>query len=206
MINKEYIVLKATDMFKATGIKGNTMDDIARTVGISKKTLYQLISNKRELISLIIDYQYGEIKGKIHDIISKSNNPIEELIKFNYLIYSFLSEINPVSINDLKKLYPDLQEKWQVKFKKLFADSITQSIKKGKSTGLIVQNINPEVISNIHTEKISQIHQKTNMWGKSEPPKLIKDMISYYIRGLVTRKGEDVLNKYIKNFTKYLNK
>ena len=51
MIEKNHIIEKSAQLFKASGIRTNTMDDIAGAVGISKKTLYQHITDKNEIIN-----------------------------------------------------------------------------------------------------------------------------------------------------------
>ena len=49
----EYVA-KVCEMFKAYGIKSVTMDDVARELGISKKTLYQYFKDKSELLKTCI--------------------------------------------------------------------------------------------------------------------------------------------------------
>ncbi|MDP4588692.1 MAG: TetR/AcrR family transcriptional regulator, partial [Flavobacteriales bacterium] len=44
------IIQKATEIFMQYGIKSVNMDDIARHLGISKKTLYKYVSDKKELV------------------------------------------------------------------------------------------------------------------------------------------------------------
>ena len=49
--NKEtQIIEKASDLFMRYGFKSVTMDDVARELGISKKTLYRFFDNKLALI------------------------------------------------------------------------------------------------------------------------------------------------------------
>ena len=42
--------MEATILFQAQGVKQARMDDIARELAISKKTLYELFSDKEELL------------------------------------------------------------------------------------------------------------------------------------------------------------
>ncbi len=42
--------MEATILFQAQGVKQVRMDDIARELSISKKTLYELFSDKEELL------------------------------------------------------------------------------------------------------------------------------------------------------------
>jgi len=51
---KTQILEKAEDLFLRYGLKSVTMDDIARKLGMSKKTLYQYVENKTDLVSKIM--------------------------------------------------------------------------------------------------------------------------------------------------------
>ena len=47
MINESNVIIKkARELYYKYGIKSITMDDVAREMGISKKTLYQEVKNK----------------------------------------------------------------------------------------------------------------------------------------------------------------
>ena len=49
------ILLKVRELYMKYGIKSITMDDVAKELGISKKTLYQHITDKDDLVSKFID-------------------------------------------------------------------------------------------------------------------------------------------------------
>ena len=60
------IINKAEDLFLRYGLKSVTMDDIARKLGISKKTLYQYVENKTDLVSKIMLAHIEEELSLIH--------------------------------------------------------------------------------------------------------------------------------------------
>ncbi|HQW47081.1 MAG TPA: helix-turn-helix domain-containing protein, partial [Chitinophagaceae bacterium] len=52
-MNEQYrkeIIIAAFDQFRQYGFKSVTMDDLAKNIGISKKTLYELFKDKDELV------------------------------------------------------------------------------------------------------------------------------------------------------------
>ena len=49
------IMLKVRDLYRKYGIKSITMDDVARELGISKKTLYHFVTDKDDLVGKFID-------------------------------------------------------------------------------------------------------------------------------------------------------
>jgi len=206
MVEKKQIVEKSAQLFKNSGIRSNTMDDIARETGISKKTLYQCIPDKNELVTEVIEQEYFKMKAVIEKISVESTNSIEELIRINTFILQFLRTINPTSISDLKKLYQDVYTVTRIRFKELFAQTIIESIKKGKELKIFRDDINEEFITHLHTERIDQMQEASELWGSnSGSSEVIKEMITYYLRGLVTKQGETLLNTYLLDFNNYLN-
>ncbi|HCD88791.1 MAG TPA: TetR/AcrR family transcriptional regulator, partial [Algoriphagus sp.] len=51
METREKILDVAIEQFSRYGVRNTTMDDIARMMGISKKTLYQEFKDKKELVN-----------------------------------------------------------------------------------------------------------------------------------------------------------
>ncbi len=189
-----------------SGIRTNTMDDIAHAVGISKKTLYQWVADKNELITAVIDKEYVEIKNTLDKICSESENNIEELIRINALILNFLKSINPVAISDLRKLYQDIYNDSKTRYKNLFSQTIKKGISEGKMSNVFRKDINEELITKLHTDRIDQLQETSGFWASlADSTHTKQELITYYIRGLVTKQGETILNKYITEFDKYLN-
>jgi AcrR family transcriptional regulator len=54
MSQEERIIKGALDLFLQAGIKSVTMDDIARHLGMSKKTIYQFFGDKNELVVALV--------------------------------------------------------------------------------------------------------------------------------------------------------
>lgn len=205
MIKEQDIIRISAQLFASYGIRTNTMDDIASKAGISKKTLYQWVADKNELVNSVINFEYANIKDSLKAIKLESNNSIEELIKVNAFIINFLKEINPVAISDLQKLYNNVYNDSKIRFKSLFTNFILKSIQEGKQSGIFRKDINEELIANLHTDRIDKMQESSGFWGTtSSSPVLIKDMITYYLRGLVTKQGEILLDKHLNDFDKYI--
>ncbi len=207
MDTRNKIIEKTIQLFRVYGIRSNTMDDIAREVGVSKKTLYQFIKDKKELIELVVNSEHNRLEKEISEINTSSINPIDQLIKINLLIFSFLRSINPASVNDLKKQYHSLYLSTKEKHQQLFFTAIIQNIQDGKEIGIYRSDVNEEVITKIHADRIEQILQSNSFRDVNQTaPEVLKEMTTYYIRGLISEKGEILLDKHLNEFNKYLNK
>ncbi|MBZ0243218.1 MAG: TetR/AcrR family transcriptional regulator, partial [Bacteroidales bacterium] len=49
------IIARAAEIFSRYGIKSITMDELARQMSVSKKTLYQYFTDKNELVEKVLD-------------------------------------------------------------------------------------------------------------------------------------------------------
>ena len=58
------ILLKVRELYMKYGIKSITMDDVAGELGISKKTLYQYVTDKDDLVGKFIDNEIAIEAGR----------------------------------------------------------------------------------------------------------------------------------------------
>jgi len=72
------ILVKVHELYMKYGIKSVTMDDVARELSISKKTLYQYVTDKDDLVGKFIDNEiaigrrrYVNVSG-LASMLSKS--------------------------------------------------------------------------------------------------------------------------------------
>ena len=52
---RERIKQKAHDLFMQYGLRSVSMDDIANSLGMSKKTIYQYFADKDELVDAVVE-------------------------------------------------------------------------------------------------------------------------------------------------------
>src|ERR1035437_659352 len=103
----EKIIIESAALFRKYGIRSLSMDDISRELGISKKTIYQYVSNKAELIEMILDWV------STHNICLRSEttgeaNAIDDLLSFSLTVQDETNESTPAILFDLQKYYPDV--------------------------------------------------------------------------------------------------
>jgi len=99
---KEYLD-RATSIFMRLGIRSVTMDDIARELGVSKKTLYVHFKDKNDLIKQIMYLKIEEDQFSCTEVQASSTNAIDELFGIIQLVIEHLSKMNPSVFLDLQK-------------------------------------------------------------------------------------------------------
>jgi len=78
---RERIILAAVELFTTNGIKSITMDEIAASLGISKRTLYEVFPDKETLLEecILKSQKDGDIFVK--GVIETSSNVLEVLLR-----------------------------------------------------------------------------------------------------------------------------
>ena len=127
---RDKIISKSEELFLSLGFKSVTMDDIANAIGISKKTIYAHFSNKTALVEVVIFETLDHIYEGIDKINASSINPIEELYDIKLFVMNYFKNERVSPQYQLKKYYPEIYERLQIKQFEKMHSSVENSLKK----------------------------------------------------------------------------
>ena len=201
------VVVSALDLFMKFGIKSLTMDDVARKLGMSKKTLYQFVTDKKDLVNKGMMLCLEEEQFVLTQVSNDSENAIDELMGFTRFVNSRLSDLHPSVMYDIQKYHPDswamMQDHNQI-FKR---NSILENTKRGIKEGLYRKNLNPEIITSLYMLMMDGFFQSEETFGKDvRLEDLHLEMIKYHVRGVSNEEGIFVLKEFLsKEENNYLN-
>lgn len=193
------ILGKTVQLFMKFGIKSMTMDDIARQLGISKKTLYQYVSDKNDLVVKTMNAIVEHEKQTVACMNESHPNAIDQLFELSKDVAQKFGSIHPSINYDLQKYHP---EAWKVfsDFQNVFIHGCVQeNIRRGMDQGLYRDNLDPFLIAHFYS---SQVPMCTD--GEIFPsdkysfPKIHLEMMRYHIRGIASEKGLEYLKAKVK--------
>jgi AcrR family transcriptional regulator len=193
------ILSKARDLYMKYGIKSITMDDVARELSISKKTLYQYVADKDDLVGKFIDNEIAIRQEEICKCFRIGLNAVEELFEISLFMNKMMRDQNPATDYDLKKYYPQHFQKTVNARREGVYNYILINLKKGIKEGLYRKEMNKEVIAKLYLWRIenSQISELFSVEEFSSI-KLFVELLNYHVRGIATEKGIVELEKKIK--------
>jgi AcrR family transcriptional regulator len=120
--NRIRILDAAGELFNTRGYKSVTISDIAETLGMSKKTIYQYFSGKEEIASTVIEAFVGRIAEKF-ELLEPGDDPISAIRATFEQIKVEVSRVSPLFQDDIRKLLPHIHRKLREmrveKFKKI---------------------------------------------------------------------------------------
>jgi|TARA_B110000971_G_scaffold37165_1_gene35622 AcrR family transcriptional regulator len=197
---RKKITSKSEELFFSLGFKSVTMDDIANAMGISKKTIYAHFSNKTELVEVVTFSVLDHISEGIDKINATSINPIEELYDIKMFVINYLKSVKVSPQHQLKKYYPQIYERLQIKQFEKMHSSFENSLKMGMNTGLFRPDIDINFISRLYFNGVTAIRD-ISVFPESDFDKnyLFESYLEYHLRAITTLKGLNLLNNFTKS-------
>ena len=193
--NKEFL-MKASELFLENGAKTLTMDDISRSFGISKKTLYVKYKNKEELIEAVLHFKLEEIITRLRYLETQIENAVERMFCRDEQIDNVADSNNSILIKQLIKYYPAIFNKHMREFSEKFSEVMIHNIEKGRSQGYYRTNFDAEVYAKIFFQLIMSLESSPFIDVSSIDKNNYKHQtMNLYMNAITTEKGKEILKK-----------
>ncbi|MFY0643786.1 MAG: TetR/AcrR family transcriptional regulator [Bacteroidia bacterium] len=184
-------------MFKTLGVKSVSMDDIAKELSISKKTIYQHYKDKKELVNEAFGHDLELDKRACMETCEQTENAIQQFLNISSFISNNLKDMNPAVLYDLRKYYPECSNRFDNFTKEVVYEFMLNNIVIGIEQGLYRKDLHPEFASTIY---ISLVREFTTMGLNQLGLKLQnlhKEMITYHLYAICTTKGINYFKKHL---------
>jgi AcrR family transcriptional regulator len=194
---KVKILKGAEELFTKYGVRSISMDDIARHLSVSKKTLYQHFADKEDIVTLACK-AHLERNSKEFDLIrDTAKNAIDELARLSVSLKRNMQDMNPSLLFDLQKYHPRAWAEWQNHKKKFIRCSVVRNLKQGIEEGYFRPEIDTEVIASVRLELV-QVAFDEEIFPREQfrLPEVQMQIFDHFVYGLVTDKGRKLYQKY----------
>ncbi|NJM14937.1 MAG: TetR/AcrR family transcriptional regulator [Bacteroidales bacterium] len=200
MKNNDDILEQVGCLFNKFGIKSVTMDDISREMGISKKTLYQFVSDKDDLVAKAVAHDFNRAIAARDQTIGNSKDAIEQLIRLQLWINIKIKHYSHAIEYDLKKYYPAVFAELKSRKRESMFNMFYGNILRGKKEEIYRNNIKEEIIAKLFVYTIDSIaDNQVISIEEFVSNQFHKEIIEYHIRGIANKKGISLLENYLLN-------
>lgn len=197
METKERIIKGAEELFFKYGIKSVTMDDIAKHLAISKKTIYQFYSDKNEVVETLMKMKLKEDECELNEILNTSENVIVEVFNLMKHMGAMFSKINPNIFYDLQKYHPNAWKLFQQFKEEFMAKMVEGSIVRGIKEGLVRPDVNPKILARLRMEEVAMgFNPQVFSPDKFKMLEVQMALLDHFLHGICTLKGHKLINKY----------
>lgn len=199
MENRERIIEGSAGLFRVYGIKSVTMDSIANHLGISKRTIYEIFSDKDDLLRAVLAWMVEKQKDLIRKVLKESENSIVAIFKLLEINRDHFQSMSPAFQADLKKYYmeslssgereiPDYRNHLEV-------------IEKGMREKLFRKDINPDLVNRcLYFLGRSIMDNDMYPFDLFSRRDVIKNGFISYLKGISTEKGLILINELEQKF------
>ncbi|TAE23002.1 MAG: TetR/AcrR family transcriptional regulator [Cytophagales bacterium] len=193
---KEKILEEAERLFWKYGVRSITMDDIARRLAISKKTIYQHFSDKEDILTQVTQYRMAKDHEMMCCATTEAQTPIHEVMAMLDMLRQNADNVNPALVMDIKRYYP---KAWAIygEFKENFImKSIIDNIRRGINDGYFRADVNPEILARMRVEQIEMVFEMLAFPQSYDMITVQQELTHHFVRGLLTEKGFSIYNQY----------
>ena len=179
--------------FKRKGVRSVKMDDIAQILSISKRTLYEIYSNKQELLLEGIR-QDERLQDEHISKFANGKGAIEIIMEFYRMQINEIGDVNPLFYDDVKKykkVRDYLHEKHLVHQQKGL-----DFFKKGVEDGFFRNDVDYELISKL-AEDVSRLVMESSTYSEYSLEHVFRNFFFLFFRGFSTPKGIEVMDSLL---------
>ncbi|MFY0625020.1 MAG: TetR/AcrR family transcriptional regulator [Reichenbachiella sp.] len=200
---KNKILLSADSQFHRYGIRSVSMDDIARELKMSKKTIYQYFKDKDEIVKMVSSLHIEREKNEFEEVLKTAENALEEIFKLSKCLRKNMSEINPSLLFDIQKFHPSSWTLWEEFKNEFIRNAVLRVIARGKKEGFFRKGLNAEVLATLRIETIEMtFNQNIFPKAKFDFTEVQLTLLDHFVHGLLTIKGQEIYDEMTNSIAK----
>lgn len=189
----------ATKEFFAKGVRQVTMDDIAKGLQMSKRTLYQLFADKEQLIIACIEVISEKEKELVSSLMAQNFNILEITLRILEYRLQKITDVSYQYLVDIKRYksvteYILLAREESIKRACLF-------LNQGKEQGLFRSDVNFSLIMHSMLLQMDNLTEFYDFNGHSIQECFINIGL-FHLRGCCTPLGIELIDKFLDYYCK----
>jgi len=166
------------------------MDEVANHCNISKKTIYQMFTDKDAIITEVMRRHMDSDVCGIEQIHASGSSALDEIMMISEFMKKDIAEIHPSILYDLRKYHKGAWDLFNTHKNTIFYESVARNLRKGMEEGVYRSNIDVRLMARLRCLEIEAMFN-TDAFppGETEPALMQLHFMDHFIRGLCTVKG-----------------
>jgi hypothetical protein len=200
---KDYIIQESDKLFCQYGFKSVTMDDIAKHLGMSKKTIYQHFKDKDELVNILIKDKLSVQDCNMGLSAKNARDAVEEIFFAIDNMHGLLTGMNPKLFYDLQKYHPKAWLYFKNFREKKLGKVISENLERGIKEGFYRKEIKIDILTQMRLAQVDIIfnqhdHYTTNKYTIAQ---VMIELTEHFLQGICNQKGIEQINQYKQKST-----
>jgi len=188
---RQRIVAGARRHFFAYGFRGVTMDDLARELGMSKKTLYAHFRSKLALVQAVLLDKSQDVEADLERITSEhSSDFAAKLNELLACVQQHLGEIQPPFVRDIQREAPEIFRLVEARRRDLLHRYFGKFLDAGRTAGIFRKDIPAKLATEILLATTQGIMNPEKMAELGLTPKSgFSAIITVFLEGVLADTG-----------------
>lgn len=200
---RDLITEKALELFAEKGIKDVKMDDIAAELSMSKRTIYEQFADKEQLLLEALKLHNRRMRDEAKERIRKAKHVLDIVLTLYSLYFQSLKSINIKFFKELER-YPNICKRNRERNNKNDKRFLAW-MEMGRKQGLFREDANFEILlyilrRDLETIFTANMRDEQNELSKYTPEELGRTLILFYLRGISTTQGQEIIEEYLKTY------
>lgn len=180
------------------GLKGSTMDTVAASLGMSKRTLYEIFGSKNNMIKEALEALERTNTEYFNRALEESDNVMEALIMVFKHNRDLMSHINVDFYRDMDRLYKDRREDYE-KARECRHEKVLQMFRRGVEQGMFRPDVDYSVQSRMMGLQMESMKRMEELFPPDITLQRVFDAIIVgFLRSIASPKGMKILDEAIK--------
>lgn len=198
---KSRIIDVALQAFHEQGIRNVTMDDIAHRLSMSKRTLYQLFSDKEDLLLACVKKHIDEEDKRLAKVFEENHNVLGMLLAVFEMKMRQMDDTNAGFIEILMK-YPRVLAFFEQNNKAREKEAVA-FLEGGKAEGIFREGVNFYIVYNQLMRGFEQLVGSGLLERYSHREIFVNTLVPY-VRGCATIEGIRVIDNFMEDMRRKL--
>ena len=197
-MHEKLIIQKfAAEKFSQFGFHKVTMDQLARELHISKKTIYKHFPDKTGLVRAATEMLTSGIRKSIENVVSGDYSSVHKLHLIGKILLKVLPRMSDMWLFDLKTHYFFIWEEVDQFRARAINENFIKIIKQGQEEGYIVR-AHPNIVLAILRNSIQGVINPEFLINNDITAKDAgKETLSIVFSGFLTKKGRKIYKQTI---------
>ena len=191
---RDKIITTAMEAFAQKGIRHVKMDDVAKELGISKRTLYEIFDKKEDLLYEGVKFYLGDRRTQMEVKAQECKNVMEIILQAYKLKVEEFRQTNPCFYTDLVK-YPKVA-RYLAQQNQQMLTNMTKFIERGIEEGYFRKEVNPELVARLF-DALGKYVMEQQLYCLYTIEDIFTNLVFVTIRGICTEKGIEVIKQWI---------
>ena len=193
----DYILDEAEKLFMKFGMRSVTMDDIAKHLSISKKTIYVNFKDKNDLVLKMVSNMLAKDECGMRECHAQAEDAIHEIFLLMDFMKEMLSSLNPIIFYDLEKYHNEAYKLMMDFHETRIYNSVKAGLERGIKENIFREDIKVDILASARVAQINWTFQSDLIRsGKHSLYDVIQELTTHFLFGICTLSGHILINNY----------